>query len=123
MDPSYITIPLVPKVEYVTLEAALLKAAEEVELDASVEDVCPLQGSPEEPRVYHHTDVLLRRRLLPAMTICVNKQGEIDHFAIMKDGFATEKTIDKYVRAVMRNLSEQRRAPSDNSANVLHFRR
>jgi hypothetical protein len=123
MATPYVTIPLVSKVEYVTLEAALLKAARDVRLDASVEDVFPRQGSPEEPPVYHHTDVLLRRRLLPAMTICVNKQGNIDHFAVMKDGFASQKTIDKYVRAVKRNLSEQRREPSDNSANVLHFHR
>ena len=98
------------KVDYKTLETALIRAAEEVGWKAGVQDEFEKGyrlGSVEETQDYMSTIVYLRGRLFPAMQVRMHNKNLSDGFFIRTGfpfGVASEKRIRKYLNVVSANL-------------------
>lgn len=100
------------KVDYKTLETALIKAAEEVGWRASAEDKFEKGyrlGSVEEIQKYSGTRIRLKGKYFAAAQITLNKEWiwPTDRFPIWTGfpfGFASEGRIKDYLEAVSRNL-------------------
>ncbi len=110
------TVDIGKKVDYKTLETALVKAAKEVGWKARVQDIFERNyklGSVRETQDYSHTVVHLRGRIFPIMRIFVSNKNSSDHFDIWPEfsilrgyssGAAFEKGVKRYLSAVSRNL-------------------
>lgn len=101
------------RVDYETLETALIKAAEEVGWRADIEDSFQKEyklGSVEEVKAYDNTMIRLKGKYLTAARICINKEGcwwptdNFDLWSGLPFGFASERKIKQYLDAVSRNL-------------------
>ena len=98
------------RVDYKTLETALVKAAEEVGWKAQVKDEFDRNynlGSVQETQDYHHTMVNLKGRVFPAMKVYIPDKNSSDSFFVWQGfpyGMASEKRVQEYLSAVSRNL-------------------
>lgn len=100
------------KVEYEVLEKALLEAAHEMGMRASVRDITRMDyqlGSVREVQEYVRTDISLRGRVLPQMQVSVDKRDspKISYFfidGVPFGGFASPKKVKRYLDAVSKNL-------------------
>ena len=99
------------KVDYKTLETALIKAAEEIGWKARVEDKFKKNyrlGSVQEVQNYEFTQVFLSGKLLPAMRVIISKNvAPINRFSVWAGipyGFAPERKVQEYLSAVSKNL-------------------
>jgi len=98
------------QVDYKTLETALVEAAEEVGWKAQVKDkfernykLDPFHKTQD----YSHTMVYLRGRIFSAMKVYIYDKNSTDSFFVWQDlphGFASKKKIQKYLKAVFKNL-------------------
>lgn len=99
------TVNLGKKVDYRSLEYALLKAAKDVGLKAKLKDKYSITynlGSVKALREYDHTEVELKGKLFLAMRIYIYKVPT-DRFYVAPL-FASERKIKQYLDAVSRNL-------------------
>jgi len=98
------------RVDYKTLETALIKAAEEVGWKARVQDRFKRNyrlGSVQETQDYCHTTVHLRGMLFPAIQVMIYSKKPTDCFYIWAGipfGIASERRIQEYLSAVSANL-------------------
>ena len=97
-------------VDYPTLEKALIKAAEEVGLRATVKDKFEKGyklGSLEETSTYSHTLISIGGILFPAMTLYLGDKNSRDCFIVWSGfphGFASTGRVREYLNAVSKNL-------------------
>ncbi len=98
------------RVDYKTLETALVKAAEKVGWKTRIEDKFDKNynlGSVQETKDYSHTIVHLKGRLFSAIKIYIPNKNQSNWFSIwqgLQHGIASEKRIKKYLSAVSENL-------------------
>ena len=98
------------KVDYKTLETALVKAAEEVGWKAQIEDTFnrsykldPFQ----ETKDYDGTMVHLRGRVFSAIKVRIPDKNPSNMFFVWQgspNGWASERKVQEYLGAVSRNL-------------------
>ncbi|MFH0701415.1 MAG: hypothetical protein V2A62_03180 [Candidatus Woesearchaeota archaeon] len=98
------------RVDYPTLEKALVEAAEEIGWKAKVKDVSEegyRLGSVEETSKYDHTVLHLRGILLPAMKVYLSNKEPTEYFNVWTGfpfGVALKGEVKKYLSAVSKHL-------------------